>query len=92
MREGKLLNSLNLFFNHFCDRAHLNNIAEGKQAYKQIKELIKVDVEEIIQAVLNHTECHHVPTHDEDGHHENIEYDVDDKCHEAVRKVLGVEK
>lgn len=63
---------------------------EIRQAYQQIKKLIQVDVEEIIQAVLNHAECHHVPTHDEDGHHVTVEYDVDDKCHEAVQKVLGV--
>jgi hypothetical protein len=51
-----------------------------------------IDPEEIIQAVLNHVDCHHVTTHDEDGLRDDAEYDVKKGCHEAVRKVLGVEK
>lgn len=49
-----------------------------------------IDPEEIIQAVLEHVDCSHATHRDEDGTHDDAEYDVDDKCHEAVRKVLGV--
>lgn len=53
----------------------------------------EVDVEEIIQAVLGHVICYHQITRDEDGIHHTSEYDVSkDSCHEAVKKVLGVEK
>lgn len=56
------------------------------------RERLNIDPEEIIQAVLDHIDCHHALDHDEDGLRSVAEYDVDDKCHEAVRKVLGVEK
>lgn len=67
-----------------------------EQAHQQIKKLIQVDPEEIIQAVLDHADCHHIPMQGDAGFNPfprySVEYDVKDGCHEAVRKVLGVEK
>lgn len=92
MREEELIKSLELYFDHFCDRAQSEDMLKEQQIYQQIKKLIQVDPEEIIQVVLSHLDCHRVHTHDEDGHHVHVDYDVKDGCHEAVRKVLGVER
>ncbi len=97
MREEELLTWLNDFWGWTTTGYKLAGMSDplpegSKQAYEQIRDLIEVDVHEIIQAVLDHIECKHTPSHEEDGVHVTDEYDVDDKCHEAVRKVLGVEK
>ena len=102
MREEELVKSLDIILHGFWERKvlinkkknwkHLKGFAKEKEVIKQIRKLIQVDVDEIIQVVLDHAECHHNVDHDEDGTHVDVEYQVKDGCHEAVRKVLGVEE
>ncbi len=92
MREEELLKHFDEMWNSAItgDTWKLNQ--DMQKVYEQIRSLIEVDVHELIQAVLDHAKCHHTLEHDEDGVRSVPEFDVDDKCHEAVRKVLGVEK
>jgi len=64
----------------------------GKEEHeKQMARVREAEIDDIIDVVLGHVECHHRVDHDEDGVHETRDYDIDSEMivKEKLRKILG---